>query len=343
MGVDDITVRMALLLLLLISSITLQATQAEANTLGLEDNLLWEKFKLQHMKAYPHREEEVRQGVFRANLRKIAAHNEREEQGLETWRMAVTEFADLTEEEFTQQVLGGYVRTPQSLGGHAAKREAASDLPASVDWREKGVVTDAKNQGSCGSCWAFATVENIESYAAINNVTLTKLSTQEVTTCTPNPMHCGGTGGCRGSIPQLGYNYVQLFGLATNADYPYWSGTTGMTGSCKDASPWQLYGSGVFSGCSYSSNIALNHAIQMVGYGTDPSHGDYWLVRNSWGKLWGEHGYIRLQREAELTCGTDSTPMDGTACVGGPGTDEQHVCGMLASSTTVLTQLELTL
>merc|ERR1711971_118311 len=126
---DDITVRMALLLLLLISSITLQATQAKANTLGLEDNLLWEKFKLQHMKAYPHREEEVRQGVFRANLRKIAAHNEREEQGLETWRMAVTEFADLTEEEFTQQVLGGYVRTPQSLGGRA-KREAASDLPA---------------------------------------------------------------------------------------------------------------------------------------------------------------------------------------------------------------------
>merc|ERR1711971_1266048 len=157
MGVDDITVRMSFLILLLITvSITLQATQAtqaklatKANTLGLEDNLLWEKFKLQHVKAYPQREEEeIRKSVFRANLRKIGAYNEREEQGLETWRMAVTEFADLTEEEFTQQMLGGYVRTPQSLGGHA-KRQAASDLPASVDWREKGVVTDAKNQGSC--------------------------------------------------------------------------------------------------------------------------------------------------------------------------------------------------
>merc|ERR1719234_1505205 len=114
-------------ILLLISSITLQATQAkvanQANTFGLEDNLLWEKFKLQHMKAYPQREEEeVRKGVFRENLRRIAAHNEREGQGLETWRMAVTEFADLTEEEFTQQMLGGYVRTPQSLGGHARRR-----------------------------------------------------------------------------------------------------------------------------------------------------------------------------------------------------------------------------
>merc|ERR550519_176048 len=175
---------MALLILILVATAT--ATTA---TFGLEENLLWEKFKLQNEKVYPLREEEeVRKDIFRANLRKIVAHNEREEEGLETWRMTVTQFADLTEEEFKQEMLGGYVRTPQSLGGHA-KREAVSDLPASVDWREKGVVTDAKNQGSCGSCWAFATVENIESYAAINNVTLTKLSTQEVTT-TPNPMHC---------------------------------------------------------------------------------------------------------------------------------------------------------
>ena len=127
----------------------------------------------------------------------------------------------------------------------------------------------------------------------------------KVTTCTPNPLHCGGTGGCLGSIPQLGYNYVQLFGLATNDDYPYWSGVTGLAGWCKydverrtpfvgitgydtlppndlqatlnhlanvgplavaaDASRWQLYGSGVFSSCHYEDNISLNHAIQLVG------------------------------------------------------------------------------
>merc|ERR1712184_11650 len=75
------------------------------------------------------------------------------------------------------------------------------------------------------------------------------------------------------------------------------------------------------------SNIALNHAVQLVGYGTDAAEGDYWIVRNSWGSGWGEGGYIRLARDAEAQCGTDSTPMDGTACVGGPGNDEQHVCG----------------
>merc|ERR1719347_1654270 len=73
--------------------------------------------------------------------------------------------------------------------------------------------------------------------------------------------------------------------------------------------------------------VALNHAVQLVGYGTDETEGDYWLVRNSWGSGWGEGGYIRLQRQATPQCGTDSTPMDGTACVGGPGNDEQHVCG----------------
>jgi len=302
--------------------------------------------------------------VFQSNLRKISEHNSRA--GV-SWKMAVTEFADLTAQEFTDTVLGGYIRTPQTGHTGSGLRSDVGDLPESVDWRDAGVITDPKNQGSCGSCWAFATTAQIESYAAINNVSLTKLSAQEVTTCTPNPLHCGGTGGCRGSIPQLGYNYVQLFGLASNADYPYFSGVTGLAGRCKydierrtpvvaitgydtlppndqqaalthlatvgplaiasDASRWQLYGSGVFSGCNYENNIALNRAIQLVGYGSDPDHGDFWLVRNSWGSAWGEHGYIRLQRESELTCGTDSTPMQGTACVDGPGTDTQHVCG----------------
>jgi len=346
------------------TALCLLTLAAASSALTVKDQ--FKDFKLEHGKKYSSPVEEAhREKVFGANLKKIEDHNATP--GV-TWTMVVNQFADLTEEEFKQEVLGGYIKTPQSGNHPAGDRAMIADLPESVDWRDAGVVTDAKNQGSCGSCWAFATVENIESYAAINNVTLTKLSAQEITTCTPNPLHCGGTGGCRGSIPQLAYNYVQLFGLATDHDYPYWSGVTGMTGNCKydlerrtpvvgitgyntlpandmaatmehlattgplavaaDATPWQFYGSGVFTGCNYANNIGLNHAIQMVGYGTDPTHGDYWLVRNSWGGFWGENGYIRLQREAELTCGTDSTPMDGTACQNGPGTDSQHVCGM---------------
>jgi len=337
-----------------------------SSSLALASKDEFAKFKVDHSKKYCCSEEEaLRMEIFQTNLKKIEEHNATP--GV-TWTMKINEFADLTEEEFKETMLGGYIKTPQSGNHPSGMKGAVADLPDSVDWREAGVVTDAKNQGSCGSCWAFATAENIESYAAINNVSLVELSTQEITTCTPNPLSCGGKGGCKGSIPQLAYNYVQLFGLASDDDYPYWSGLTGLTGKCKydlerrtpvvgitgyntlpandmeatmqhlatmgplavagDASPWQFYSSGVFSGCSYSSNIGLNHAIQMVGYGTDAEHGDFWLVRNSWGPSWGEHGYIRMQREAELTCGTDSTPMDGTACVDGPGTDTQNVCGM---------------
>ena len=72
-----------------------------------------------------------------------------------------------------------------------------------------------------------------------------------------------------------------------------------------DASVWHSYSSGVFTGCSFEENIGLNHAVQLVGYGTDPAEGDYWLVRNSWGTGWGEGGYIRLQRQAEAQCGVD--------------------------------------
>ena len=70
-----------------------------------------------------------------------------------------------------------------------------------------------------------------------------------------------------------------------------------------------------------------NISIQLVGYGTDAEHGDYWIVRNSWGPEWGENGFIRLKRESEAVCGTDSTPMMGTACEG-DGNAVQKVCGM---------------
>ena len=98
-----------------------------------------------------------------------------------------------------------------------------------------------------------------------------------------------------------------------------------------DASLWHAYSGGVFADCAFDANIGLNHVVQLVGYGSDPADGgDYWLVRNSWGTGWGEDGYIRLQRQAEAQCGVDSTPLDGTACVGGLGSqDSRHLNSML--------------
>merc|ERR1711997_1145563 len=323
------------------------------------------KFKMEHQKVYKTRaEHESRFQVFAENLKKIAAHNN----AGHSYTLGINQFSDLTQEEFKGQYLGGYkaLSNPSTSESKAFVKKAIKDPPESVDWRDMGAVTDVKNQGQCGSCWAFATTEIIESYAAIATGNLPPLSAQQVTSCTPNPLSCGGTGGCMGSIPQLGYSYIQLFGHASDDDYSYVSGNTMDTEDCLydvtgtpavvgitgydtfsndmegtmahlanvgplavavDASNWSFYFGGVFDECKYSENIALNHAVQMVGYGTDSVSGDYWIVRNSWGSSWGEDGFIRLKRESSMECGTDSTPMDGTACVGGPGNDEQHVCG----------------
>jgi len=100
--------------------------------------------------------------------------------------------------------------------------------------------------------------------------------------------------------------------------------TVGPLSISVDASSWSGYESGVFDGCNNQSPD-IDHAVQLVGFGTDPSKGDYWLVRNSWGTGYGENGYIRLKRYATPPCGVDTTPADGDGCNGGPS--QVTVCG----------------
>jgi len=236
---------------------------------------------------------------------------------------------------------------------------AVNDLPSAVDWRQKGVVTPVKDQGGCGSCWAFAAVETIESAVILATGKTVILSPQNMVSCTLNPQHCGGTGGCAGATSELGYEYVAGAGIASEKDYPY----RGVTGKCDeskpksakivsyvklpennytalltavatigpiavsvDAEPWMSYSSGVFTGCGLS-RIDINHAVQAVGYGTDGGR-DYWIVRNSWGSFWGESGYIRIFKHSDgdsKWCGPDPSPQDGTGCDGGPS--QVTVCG----------------
>lgn len=237
-------------------------------------------------------------------------------------------------------------------------------LGVNIDWRTKGVVTPPKNQGACGSCWTFATAETIESYNALatNPKQLLTLSEQQILDCTPNPDQCGGTGGCGGGTVELAVaRIVVMGGLSTESSYPYVSGdgenfpcdskkfkpavkvknyidlpsnalapvlahvaTEGPLAISVDASTWSGYSSGVFDGCN-NQNPDLDHAVQLVGYGTDPQYGDYWLVRNSWGQSYGEQGYIRLKRFTNPPCGVDTTPSDGDGCANGP--PQVTVCG----------------
>jgi len=233
---------------------------------------------------------------------------------------------------------------------------------ANIDWRDKGIITPPKDQGGCGSCWTFSTAETIESYSAMKTGQLLTLSEQQILDCTPNPNDCGGNGGCGGGTVELASARIMVMGgLSQEKDYPYVSGggsnykcdmtkvkpavrvanyydlasnqlnpvlqhvaTVGPLSISVDASSWSDYDSGVFDGCNNQSPD-IDHAVQLVGYGTDPSNGDYWLVRNSWGTGYGEAGYIRLKRYATPPCGIDTTPSDGDGCNGGPS--EVTVCG----------------
>merc|ERR1719283_594995 len=329
----------------------------------------FEAFKAKYGKVYASpAEEQLRLNIFKENYFGASVQNKR----TTSYTTGVTQFSDLTIQEFKDTYLG-LKRPAAPVSNRVLTSSLASSgnsLPDSVNWVDRGAVSEVKNQGHCGSCWAFATTEQIESYAQISSGGAVKeLSAQQVTSCAPNDVQCGGSGGCYGSVTQLGFNYLQLFGHMTEEDWPYVSGTTSQTEDCEydlqsktpaigitgfdtlpandeqavmkhlaevgplaiavDASVWHSYSGGVFDGCSFDENISINHGVQLVGYGSDFSPMgvyDYWLVRNSWSSAWGEDGYIKLQRTSQ--CGVNSTPMDGTACVGGPGNDQQVVCGM---------------
>jgi C1A family cysteine protease len=289
---------------------------------------LFAEFKKEHNKEYTAEEEAHRFGIFVENLKLIDARNAKE-QGSATH--GITKFADHSVEEFKRTHLN-YVHVPNP---NRTVDTSYSPLPegteALQDWT--GVyTTPVKNQGYCGSCWAFSVTEQTESDFMRAGGAETILSPQQVTSCTHYWLP--GVGGCNGGKPETGYTYAEG-GLELDSDYPYTSGDAGVTGDCTadlskavvkttsytnlgtdeatiasyvqstgpvsivvDAEEWSSYTGGILSTCG----TTLDHAVQAVGIDTE---GGYWKVRNSWGTSWGESGFIRLAY-GQNTCGLTS-------------------------------------
>jgi cathepsin F len=296
--------------------------------LSFEDSVLFEAWKEQYNKAYTSPEEEaLRFANFKLSIDRIAAR-----QALSTSAVfGLTKYSDLSPEEFKSTLLG-YNRpeTRQDVGVLAGGNIVA---PQTFDWRSQNKVTPVKDQGQCGSCWAFSTVENIESiYCVKNNMDCTQLaplSPQEIVDCDTVDQ------GCNGGDPPTAYQFViQEGGLEDDSDYPYtaqdgtcnfqsnlvkvtissWQYATqnsdeqtmmtnlvnwGPLSICVDAEPWQDYTGGVLM--ASDCDTQLDHCVQLVGYDLTQST-PFWIVRNSWGTDWGENGYIRLQYGQD-TCG----------------------------------------
>lgn len=286
-----------------------------------------ERFGIEYISAGIH---EDRFSIWKANDITIKLHNDAEEH---TYTLGHNQFSDLTTEEFEYLHLRGYDQKPGLLNMFQNRMYWSSDnesVPDAIDWREHNIVGAVRNQGHCGSCWAHAAVETVESIRARQTGFITPLSVQQLVSCDTLDS------GCSGGLPNNAYRYIQQMGLQSEESYPYTSGEDNNNGLCRDASPlalsrgwvtgfkdiarrdedalrevvsnhpvsvavdatkWQFYKSGVFN--HNNCGTELNHAVQIVGYNKD---GKYYIVRNSWGTSYGEDGYIRVVMDQDM-CG----------------------------------------
>lgn len=313
---------------LLLSPLASAASErTDAEIMGLYKN--WQAHHGKARNGLPTPDDQKRFEIFKDNLKFIDEHNSVDR----TYKLGLNKFADLTNEEYRSRFLGTRPK-PISINRKVSLRYwplPGDQLPKAVDWRKTGAVNHVKDQGQCGSCWAFSTVATVEAINQIVTGNLTSLSEQELVDCDRVVDQ-----GCNGGLMDNAFQFIlENGGLDTEESYPY----KGVDGQCdlnrknnkvvsidgyEDVQPYsekalkkavahqpvsvaieaggralQLYQSGIFNG---HCGTKLDHAVVVVGYGTENGK-DYWIVRNSWGSGWGEEGYFRMRRNTHTFTG----------------------------------------
>jgi KDEL-tailed cysteine endopeptidase len=259
-------------------------------------------------------EDDYRFKVFSTNYAKITQHNNKSGK---SYKLGLNAFTHLTQEEFAATRLG--FKAPKNLRRNTTSLPL-KNLKASVDWRSQ--LNAIKDQGQCGSCWAFSAVGALEGVHSIKKGNLYNLAEQELVDCSSSY----GNMGCSGGLMDYAFQYViDNKGLNAQTDYPY----TAVDGDCQpvtarnaqvssfvDVTPnsaaalkaainqhpisvaieadtftFQAYTSGVINDDSCGTN--LDHGVVAVGY-DDAANPPYYIVRNSWGASWGDAGHVKI-------------------------------------------------
>ena len=258
-----------------------------------------------------------------------------------TYTTGITKFSDLTKQEFAKTYLNLDFTALAYINLYPIRAMSTNAAPDTFDWREKDVVSGVKDQASCGSCWAFSTVANLEGLYALNKKVIKTFSEQFLVDCDTLDSACNG------GLMERTFTWIKNNGgFMYEDDYPYVGykqtckqdktkfvdmKVTGYVKLGKSSQTWSpvdedeikefLYKTGPLAIAlnanllhSYTGGVidadkskcspsGMNHAVTLVGYGHDEETDlDYWLVKNSWGETWGEEGYFRMSR-GKGTCG----------------------------------------
>nr|XP_057908767.1 cathepsin K [Doryrhamphus excisus]XP_057908768.1 cathepsin K [Doryrhamphus excisus]XP_057908769.1 cathepsin K [Doryrhamphus excisus] len=294
----------------------------------------WEQWKMTHGREYNGLDEEgIRRAIWEKNMLMIEAHNQEAALGIHTYELAMNHLGDMTSEEVVDKMMGLQVPMNRDRGFTMEVDKQDYRLPKSLDYRKKGMVTPVKDQGSCGSCWAFSSAGALEGQLAKTTGQLRNLSPQNLVDCVTENSGCGG------GYMTNAFKYVQdNGGIDSDESYPYVGqqqmcryNSSGTAAECQgfkevpvgdehalavalfkagpvsvgiDAAQgtFQFYQRGVY----YDPNCNkddVNHAVLAVGYGVTPRGKKYWIVKNSWSEQWGNKGYILMARNRGNLCG----------------------------------------